>query len=61
LIKAKGVYAMGEDLGATGPMDPHLLLLAWKMRSKKFFEFIDAEWFVLWANEKVFILSGRES
>lgn len=53
LIKAKGVLAMGEDLGVAGPMDPHLLLLAWKMRSKKFFEFIDSEWFVLWANEKV--------
>jgi len=52
LIKAKGVFALGSDLGATNPMDPHLLLLAWKMRSKKFFEFIDNEWFVLWANEK---------
>eukprot|EP01126_Amoeba_proteus_P003061 TRINITY_DN1099_c0_g1_i3.p1 TRINITY_DN1099_c0_g1~~TRINITY_DN1099_c0_g1_i3.p1 ORF type:complete len:168 (+),score=35.69 TRINITY_DN1099_c0_g1_i3:139-642(+) len=43
---------MGEDLGATGPMDPHILLLAWKMRSKKFFEWVDNEWMVLWANEK---------
>ena len=34
-------------------MDPHILLLAWKMRAKRFFEFVDNEWFVLWANEKV--------
>jgi len=53
LIKAKGVFALGTELGATNPMDPHLLLLAWKMRSKRFFEFIDNEFFVLWANEKV--------
>jgi len=52
LIKVQGVSCLGEDLGAKGAMDPHLLLLAWKMRSKKFFEFIDNEWFVLWANEK---------
>jgi len=32
--------------------DPHLLLLAWKLRSKKFCEFLDNEWMVLWANEK---------
>jgi len=53
VIKPEGVLALGTDLGATDPMDPHLLLLAWKMRSKQFFQFYDSEWMVLWANEKV--------
>jgi len=52
-MKPQGVLALGNDLGAADPMDPHLLLLAWKMRSKQFFQFYDCEWMVLWANEKV--------
>eukprot|EP01127_Copromyxa_protea_P003074 TRINITY_DN12945_c0_g1_i1.p1 TRINITY_DN12945_c0_g1~~TRINITY_DN12945_c0_g1_i1.p1 ORF type:complete len:471 (+),score=100.99 TRINITY_DN12945_c0_g1_i1:22-1413(+) len=54
LIHVKGVMALGEDLGATGPLDPQVLLLAWKLRSKKFFEFYDSEWNVLWANEQAY-------
>jgi len=53
VIKPQGVLALGNDLGAKDPMDPHLLLLAWKMRSKAFFSFQDHEWMVLWANENV--------
>lgn len=53
VMKVRGVLALGNDVGATGPLDPHVLLLAWKMRSKRFFEFFDTEWMVLWANEGV--------
>jgi len=53
VIKMKGVQALIEDIGSKSPMDPHLLLLAWKLRSKKFCEFYDSEWNVLWANEQV--------
>jgi len=52
VMKAKGVMSLATDLGSKNPMDPHLLLLAWKLRSKKFCEFLDNEWMVLWANEK---------
>jgi hypothetical protein len=51
-MKAKGVMDLATELGSKSPMDPHLLLLAWKLRSKKFCEFLDNEWMVLWANEK---------
>jgi len=54
LMKQKGVMVLGEDLGAKGPLDPHILLLAWKLRSRKFFEFYDHEWDVLWANEQCY-------
>jgi hypothetical protein len=53
VMKVKGVMALGGDVGASDPLDPHLLLLAWKMRSKRFFEFYDTEWMVLWANEQI--------
>jgi len=52
VMKAKGVMSLATELGSKTPMDPHLLLLAWKLRSKKFCEFLDNEWMVLWANEK---------
>jgi hypothetical protein len=52
VMKAKGVMDLATELGSKSPMDPHLLLLAWKLRSKKFCEFLDNEWMVLWANEK---------
>jgi len=52
VIKMKGVQSLVEDVGSSSPMDPHLLLLAWKLRSKKFCEFYDNEWMVLWANEQ---------
>lgn len=54
VMKAKGVMELATELGSKSPMDPHLLLLAWKLRSKKFCEFLDNEWMVLWANEKVY-------
>jgi len=54
LMRTAGVAALGEDLGASGPLDPHLLLLAWKLRSKHFFEIFDHEWMVLCANEGQF-------
>lgn len=54
LMRSKGVMTLGEDLGAKGPLDPHILLLAWKLRSKRFFEFYDHEWMVLWANEQCY-------
>lgn len=53
VMKIKGVMELGNDVGCVGPLDPHVLLLAWKMRSKRFFEFFDTEWMVLWANEGV--------
>lgn len=42
------------------PMQPHLLVLAWKLRSKKFFEFYDTEWSTLWALEQVFTFSDMK-
>lgn len=35
-------------------MDPHLLILAWKMRSRKFCEFYDHEWNVMWSLAAVY-------
>jgi len=61
VIKMKGVQALVDDVGATSPMDPHLLLLAWKLRSKKFCEFMDNEWMVLWANEQAFTIEEIKS
>jgi len=52
VMKAKGVMDLAKEIGCTKAEDPHLLLLAWKLRSKKFCEFLDNEWMVLWANEK---------
>jgi len=49
LMKQKGVLQLASDLGCKDEMDPHLLILAWKMRSRKFCEFYDHEWNVMWA------------
>lgn len=35
-------------------MDPQLLILAWKMRSRKFCEFYDHEWNVMWSLAAVY-------
>lgn len=61
LMRVKGVMALGNDLGAEGPLDPHVLLLAWKLRSKHFFEFYDHEWMVLWANEQCYTWNDIKS
>lgn len=54
LIKMKGTLSLAADLGAKDPLDPHLLVLAWKLKSRRFFEFYDSEWNTLWALEQVF-------
>jgi len=61
VMKAKGVMDLAVELGSKSPMDPHLLLLAWKLRSKKFCEFLDNEWMVLWANEKASTIDDIKS
>jgi len=54
LMKAAGIQALGVDIGAVGDLDPQILILAWRLRSKTFFEFYDKEWAVLFANEMAF-------
>jgi hypothetical protein len=49
LMKQKGVLQLASDLGCKDEMDPHILILAWKLRSRKFCEFYEHEWNVLWS------------
>jgi hypothetical protein len=48
-MKQQGVLQLASDLGSKDVMDPHILILAWKLRSRKFCEFYEHEWNVLWA------------
>jgi len=54
IMKQKGVFSLAGDLGCKDETDPHLLILAWKMRSRRFFEFFDHEWNVMWSLERSF-------
>eukprot|EP01125_Pyxidicula_operculata_P000075 TRINITY_DN1010_c0_g1_i1.p1 TRINITY_DN1010_c0_g1~~TRINITY_DN1010_c0_g1_i1.p1 ORF type:complete len:369 (-),score=99.42 TRINITY_DN1010_c0_g1_i1:111-1217(-) len=48
-IKAPGVLKLAMDMGSSGPTDPTILIIAWKLKCSKQWEISKDEWMVLWS------------
>eukprot|EP01125_Pyxidicula_operculata_P021783 TRINITY_DN8635_c0_g1_i1.p1 TRINITY_DN8635_c0_g1~~TRINITY_DN8635_c0_g1_i1.p1 ORF type:complete len:397 (+),score=80.67 TRINITY_DN8635_c0_g1_i1:15-1205(+) len=61
IIKGAGTLQLAEDLGSSGPMDPLIIILAWKFRSATAWEFDKEEWLSTWCLAGAYTLEDMKN
>jgi len=56
MISGGGIPGLSMEFGATGPEDPILSCIAWKLRSEDMWVFRKTERFAMWARERAYNL-----
>jgi len=54
MITGEGIQKVAMEFGATGPEDPVLSCIAWKLRSEDMWVFRKQEWLGMWARERAY-------